>query len=38
MEKISPNSVMEINDIESETSNENKIAEQEKKIPPNYCI
>ncbi|MCT7509469.1 chemotaxis protein CheA [Aliarcobacter cryaerophilus] len=31
MEKISPNSVMEINDIESETSNENKIAEQEKK-------
>lgn len=38
MEKISPNSVMEINDIESETSNENKIAEQEKKRPPNYCI
>lgn len=34
MEKISPNSVMEINDIESETSNENKIAEQEKKDPP----
>ena len=33
MEKISPNSVMEINDIESETSNENKIAEQEKKDP-----
>lgn len=34
MEKISPNSVMEINDIESETSNENKIAEQEKKDLP----
>ncbi|WP_419233671.1 chemotaxis protein CheA [Aliarcobacter cryaerophilus] len=34
MEKISPNSIMEINDIESETSNENKIAEQEKKDPP----
>ncbi|WP_066157352.1 chemotaxis protein CheA [Aliarcobacter cryaerophilus] len=34
MEKISPNSVMEINDIESETSNENKIAEQEKKDTP----
>lgn len=34
MEKISPNSVMEINDIESETSNENKIAEQEKKDIP----
>lgn len=34
MEKISPNSVMKINDIESETSNENKIAEQEKKDLP----
>ncbi|MCT7533981.1 chemotaxis protein CheA [Aliarcobacter cryaerophilus] len=34
MEKISQNSVMEINDIESETSNENKIAEQEKKDLP----
>ena len=34
MEKISPNSVMEINDIESETSNKNKIAEQEKKDLP----
>ena len=34
MEKISPNSIMEINDIESETSNENKIAEQEKKDLP----
>ncbi|MGJ0337439.1 chemotaxis protein CheA [Aliarcobacter cryaerophilus] len=34
MEKISPNSIMEINDIESETSNENKIAEQEKKDIP----
>ena len=34
MEKISPNSVMEINDIESETSNENKIAKQEKKDLP----
>lgn len=34
MEKISPNSVMEINDIESETSNENKIAGQEKKDLP----
>lgn len=34
MEKISPNSVMEINDIESKTSNENKIAEQEKKDLP----
>ena len=34
MEKISPNSVMETNDIESETSNENKIAEQEKKDLP----
>lgn len=34
MEKISPNSVMEINDIESEASNENKIAEQEKKDLP----
>ncbi|PRM88447.1 chemotaxis protein CheA [Aliarcobacter cryaerophilus] len=34
MEKISPSSVMEINDIESETSNENKIAEQEKKDLP----
>ncbi|MCT7480707.1 chemotaxis protein CheA [Aliarcobacter cryaerophilus] len=34
MEKISPNSVMGINDIESETSNENKIAEQEKKDLP----
>ena len=34
MEKISPNSVMEINDIESETSSENKIAEQGKKDLP----
>ncbi|QNM89227.1 chemotaxis protein CheA [Aliarcobacter cryaerophilus] len=34
MEKISPNSIMEINDIESETSNKNKIAEQEKKDLP----
>ncbi|MGJ0317854.1 chemotaxis protein CheA [Aliarcobacter cryaerophilus] len=34
MEKISPNSIMEINNIESETSNENKIAEQEKKDLP----
>lgn len=31
MEKISPNSIMETNDIESETSNDNKIVIQDKK-------